>query len=103
MLGDGSGRPRLAHGQRAKAPLSACLQPRPRESMFKRLYHRVLSLAESPHAPAALAAIAFAESSFFPIPPDVILVPMSLPQPQRAWRYAAICTVASVAGGIVGY
>jgi membrane protein YqaA with SNARE-associated domain len=71
--------------------------------MFKRLYHRVLALSASPHAPAALAAIAFAESSFFPIPPDVILVPMSLAQPQRAWRYAAICTVASVAGGIVGY
>jgi len=71
--------------------------------MFKRLYQWVLSLSESPHAPAALAAVAFAESSFFPIPPDVILVPMSLAQPQRAWRYAAICTVASVAGGILGY
>jgi membrane protein YqaA with SNARE-associated domain len=71
--------------------------------MFKRLYHWVLSLSESPHAPAALAAIAFAESSFFPIPPDVILVPMSLARPQRAWRYALICTIASVAGGVVGY
>ncbi|HLW91236.1 MAG TPA: YqaA family protein [Roseiarcus sp.] len=71
--------------------------------MFQRLYHWVLSLAESEHAPAALAAIAFAESSFFPIPPDVILVPMSLARPRQAWRYAAICTVASVAGGMVGY
>src|SRR5579863_9012329 len=71
--------------------------------MFQRLYHWVLSLAESEHAPAALAAIAFAESSFFPIPPDVILVPMSLARPRLAWRYAAICTVASVAGGMVGY
>ena len=71
--------------------------------MFNRFYHWVLSLAESPHAPAALAAIAFAESSFFPIPPDVILIPMSLARPKMAWRYAAICTVASVAGGMVGY
>ncbi len=76
---------------------------RSRDSMFKRLYHWVLSLSESRHASVALAAVAFAESSFFPIPPDVILVPMSLAQPQRAWRYALICTVASVAGGVVGY
>jgi membrane protein YqaA with SNARE-associated domain len=71
--------------------------------MFQRLYHWTLSLAESPHAPWALAVIAFAESSFFPIPPDVILVPMSLARPRRAWGYAALCTVASVAGGALGY
>jgi membrane protein YqaA with SNARE-associated domain len=71
--------------------------------MFKRLYQWILSLAESEHAPYALAAVAFAESSFFPIPPDVILIPMSLATPRRAWRYAAIATVASVVGGMVGY
>src|SRR3984957_5711566 len=71
--------------------------------MFKRLYQWILSLAESEHAPFALAAVAFAESSFFPIPPDVILIPMSLAAPRRAWRFAAIATVASVLGGIVGY
>jgi membrane protein YqaA with SNARE-associated domain len=71
--------------------------------MFKRLYQWILSLAESEHAPYALAAVAFAESSFFPIPPDVILIPMSLATPRRAWRYAAIATVASVIGGMVGY
>jgi membrane protein YqaA with SNARE-associated domain len=71
--------------------------------MFRRLYHWILSLSESPHAPWALAAIAFAESSFFPLPPDLILIPMSLATPKRAWRYAAICTLASVAGGMVGY
>jgi membrane protein YqaA with SNARE-associated domain len=71
--------------------------------MFQRLYHRVLELADSPRAPYALAVIAFAESSFFPIPPDVILVPMSLSRPRRAWTYAALCTVASVAGGVLGY
>ena len=71
--------------------------------MFDRLYQWILSLSQSKHAPLALAAVAFAESSFFPIPPDVILAPMSLAKPQLAWRYAAICTVASVLGGIVGY
>ena len=71
--------------------------------MFKRLYHWTLSLAESPRATWALAIVAFAESSFFPIPPDVILVPMALAKPRRALFYAAICTVASVLGGILGY
>jgi membrane protein YqaA with SNARE-associated domain len=71
--------------------------------MFKRLYHWTLSLAESPRATWALGAIAFAESSFFPIPPDIILVPMSLARPKRAWFYAGVCTIASVAGGILGY
>jgi membrane protein YqaA with SNARE-associated domain len=71
--------------------------------MFQRLYHRVLELADSPRAPYALAVIAFAESSFFPVPPDVILVPMSLSRPHRAWTYAALCTVASVGGGVLGY
>jgi membrane protein YqaA with SNARE-associated domain len=71
--------------------------------MFERLYARIIALSESPHAPYALAAIAFAESSVFPIPPDVILAPMSLAQPKRAWRFAAIATIGSVLGGIVGY
>ena len=71
--------------------------------MFNRLYQWILSLAQSKHAPFALAAVAFAESSFFPIIPDVILIPMSLANPRRALRYAAIATIASVAGGMVGY
>ncbi len=71
--------------------------------MFNSLYRWVLALADSPHAPWALAAVAFAESSFFPIPPDLILVPMTLARPERAWRYAAIATLASVAGGVLGY
>jgi membrane protein YqaA with SNARE-associated domain len=71
--------------------------------MFNRLYQWTLSLAESPHAPWALGIIAFAESSFFPIPPDTILVPMSLARPKRAFLYALICTLGSVAGGILGY
>jgi membrane protein YqaA with SNARE-associated domain len=71
--------------------------------MFKKLYNWTMSLAGSRHAPFALGAIAFAESSFFPVPPDVILVPMSLAEPKRAWYFAALCTVASVAGGALGY
>ena len=71
--------------------------------MFDRLYRWTLSLSESRHAPLALGAVAFAESSFFPIPPDLILVPMALAKPRMAWTYAAICTAASVLGGILGY
>jgi membrane protein YqaA with SNARE-associated domain len=71
--------------------------------MFKGLYSRIIALSESAHAPYALAVVAFAESSFFPVPPDVILAPMSLAKPRLAWRYAAIATIASVIGGIVGY
>jgi membrane protein YqaA with SNARE-associated domain len=50
-----------------------------------------------------MGAVAFAESSFFPVPPDVMLIPMSLARPQRAWVYAAICTATSVLGGLLGY
>jgi len=71
--------------------------------MFQKLYRWTLSLAESRHAPIALGAIAFAESSFFPVPPDTILVPMSIARPKNAWIYALICTVGSVAGGLLGY
>ena len=71
--------------------------------MFKSLYARIVELAESRHAPFALAAVAFAESSFFPMPPDLLLAPMALAQPKKAWRFALICTIASVLGGIVGY
>ena len=71
--------------------------------MFDSLYARVKALAQSRHAEASLAAVAFAESSFFPIPPDVMLIPMSLARPDKAYRYALLCTIASVAGGVVGY
>ena len=71
--------------------------------MIKALYRNTLALAGSRHAPWALALIAFAESSFFPLPPDLLLVPMSLARPRRALFYAAIATVASVAGGVLGY
>ena len=72
-------------------------------SMFQSLYDRLISLSHSPRAPYALAAVAFAESSFFPIPPDIMLIPMALAEPRKAWGYAAIATLASVAGGLLGY
>jgi membrane protein YqaA with SNARE-associated domain len=71
--------------------------------MIERTYRWVLSLAARPNAERALAAVAFAESSFFPIPPDAVLIPMVLARKDKAWRLAAICTVASVVGGILGY
>jgi membrane protein YqaA with SNARE-associated domain len=71
--------------------------------MLRRLYAWVMRLSASRHAALALAAIAFAESSFFPIPPDVLLAPMVLTRPERAWRYGAICAAGSVIGGLAGY
>lgn len=71
--------------------------------MLRNLYARVLALAASHGAPWWLAAVSFAEASCFPIPPDALLIPMALARPREAWRYAAICTVASVVGGALGY
>src|SRR5580658_5822520 len=71
--------------------------------MLKRLYEWVLALSARPSAQWWLAGISFAEASFFPIPPDVLLIPMALARPERAWRLATICTIASVAGGALGY
>ena len=71
--------------------------------MLRRLYDWVMGLAASRHAPIALFAVSFAESSFFPIPPDVMLAPMVMARRERAYIYAAICTVASVLGGLLGY
>lgn len=70
---------------------------------MRALYQWTLSLAASPRAVPALAAVSFAESSFFPIPPDVILAPMALAKPGKAWWFAFVCTVASVLGGLLGY
>ncbi|KQT46755.1 cytochrome B [Methylobacterium sp. Leaf456] len=71
--------------------------------MIRRLYEWILALAAKPSAPYALGAVAFAESSFFPVPPDAMLVPMAVSRPDRVWLYATIATVASVLGGLVGY
>jgi membrane protein YqaA with SNARE-associated domain len=71
--------------------------------MLKRLYDWFIAAADKPSALWIMGAVSFAESSFFPIPPDVMLVPMSLARPQRAWLYAVVCTLTSVAGGMLGY
>jgi membrane protein YqaA with SNARE-associated domain len=71
--------------------------------MLRRLYDRVILLAQRPDAMWALAVVSFAESSFFPITPLVMLIPMVLARPDRAWVIAGVCTAASVAGGVAGW
>ena len=71
--------------------------------MFRPLYHWTLRLAGHRHAVRYMAGVSFAESSFFPIPPDVMLVPMMLARREEAYRIATVCTIASVLGGMLGY
>ncbi len=71
--------------------------------MFRTLYDRALALAARPAAEAWLWLLGAAEAVFFPIPPDVMLAPMCLARPARAWRFAAGCTLASFAGALIGY
>ena len=71
--------------------------------MFRKLYDWTLRMAGHRHADRTLALVSFAESSFFPIPPDVMVVPMVLARREQAYRIAAICTIASVLGGMAGY
>jgi len=70
---------------------------------MRALYDWTLRLSGHRHAIWALAAVSFIESSFFPIPPDVLLIPMVLATRDRAWRIATVCTIASVLGGMAGY
>jgi membrane protein YqaA with SNARE-associated domain len=72
-------------------------------SLLRRCYDWCLAAAHKPHALWSMSAVAFAESSFFPLPPDLMLIPMSLARPSRAYVLAAWCTVASVLGGVAGY
>ncbi len=71
--------------------------------MIRRLYDWTLSLAQSRHALWALAVVAFVESSVFPIPPDILMIPMIIAAPRRAFMIATVCLLASVAGGMLGY
>jgi membrane protein YqaA with SNARE-associated domain len=73
------------------------------DRMLRGLYDWTMSLAATRHAERALAGVSFIESSFFPIPPDVLLIPMVLAEPRRWLRYAAVCTIASVLGALLGY
>jgi len=71
--------------------------------MLRRVYDWVLQLSQSPRAGLALGLVSAAEASFFPIPPDVMLVPMCLAKREKSWEFAAIATAGSVLGGLVGY
>jgi membrane protein YqaA with SNARE-associated domain len=71
--------------------------------MIRRLYDWCIAAADKPYATWLMGFVSFVESSFFPIPPDVMLIPMSLARPDRAWFYATVCTITSVAGGVLGY
>ncbi|MCF8482311.1 MAG: DedA family protein [Rhodospirillum sp.] len=77
--------------------------PRPSISPLRRLYDWTMEKASGPHALWILALVAFIESSIFPIPPDVLIIPMVLAARRRAWMIAGLCTVASVLGGALGY
>ncbi|MCF6179025.1 MAG: hypothetical protein L3J63_06515, partial [Geopsychrobacter sp.] len=74
-----------------------------RTGLLKRIYDWVLSWADTPYGLPVLVALAFAEASFFPIPPDVLLIALSLARPKRALRYALAASLGSVCGGVLGY
>ena len=71
--------------------------------MLRRLYDWCIAAADKPYAIWILGIVSFAESSFFPVPPDAMLIPMGLAQPKKAWQFALVCTITSVLGGILGY
>ncbi len=74
-----------------------------RPGLMRRLYNWVLHWAETPYGPVALFVNAFAESSFFPVPPDALLIALSIGKPKKAFRFAFWCSLASVLGGAAGY
>ena len=71
--------------------------------MLRAIYDWCIAAAHKPYALWLMGAVSFAESSFFPIPPDTMLIPMSLARPDKAWRFATLCTLTSVAGGVLGW
>ncbi len=71
--------------------------------MLRRVYNWCIAAADKPYALWLMGSVSFVESSFFPVPPDTMLIPMSLARPDKAWTYATLCTLTSVAGGVLGY
>jgi len=71
--------------------------------MLRRIYDWCIAASGKPHAAWTMGAVSFAESSFFPVPPDAMLIPLSLARPDKAWSYATLCTWTSVLGGLFGY
>jgi len=98
----GKVRDRRLPGETVIGPDPLIGSPR-RPRWHRRLYDWVLHWADTPHGAAALFLLAFAESSFFPIPPDVLLIALAIGSRVRWWRFAAICTAGSVLGGLFGY
>ena len=100
--------PAAEDGHSPASPLSnaAMVQtasPARKPSLLRRLYDWCIAAADKPYATWLMGAVSFVESSFFPVPPDVMLIPMSIARPERAWFYATVCTLTSVAGGVLGY
>lgn len=89
-----------AEGRASDGPVPFWRRPM---AWLRRLYDWVLHWAETPYGAPALFLLAFAESSFFPIPPDVLLIALTLGMPRRAWWYALVCSVGSLAGAVLGY
>ena len=87
--------------EQSKADASEVESPQ-RRGLLRRLYNWVLSWADSPHGMIALAGISFAESSFFPIPPDVLQIALSVGKPKKSYLFAAVSVIASVLGAVVG-
>ena len=88
--------------EQSKADASEVELPR-RQGLLRRLYNWVLSWADSPHGMFALAGISFAESSFFPIPPDVLQIALSVGKPKKSYLFASVSVIASVLGAVVGW
>ena len=78
-------------------------EPRQKKNIVRRLYDWVLHWADTKYGTPALATLSFAESSFFPVPPDVLLIALDMGKPKKSFYYALICSIASVLGGILGY
>jgi membrane protein YqaA with SNARE-associated domain len=93
----------VAPAERTVDRQPSTLEYLPAVKIFSPLYNRAMRWSRHPHAPWYLGGLSFAESSFFPIPPDVMLAPMSLAQPKRAIWFATLTTLTSVAGGVLGY
>jgi membrane protein YqaA with SNARE-associated domain len=83
--------------------MTSTAPPLRKPGLLRRLYDWCIAAADKPYATWLLGAVSFVESSFFPVPPDVMLIPMALARPDRAWFYATVCTATTVAGGVLGY
>lgn len=99
----GAERPRRARGGEPQPLGDGVSTPRPRDNVLRRLYDWVLHWADTPYGVWALFLIAVAESSFFPLPPDPLLLALCLGASKRSLEFAAVATFASVAGGMIGY